>query len=71
LKILLASLVMGFGIMGLKKLLNPMLQGSIPLQLLGVFMVIGIAALLYGITLHMLRLPELKVITEKIGQRFF
>ena len=71
LKILLASMVMGFGIMGLKKLLSPILQGSIPLQLIGVFMVIGAAALLYGITLHMLRLPELKVITEKIGQRFF
>ena len=71
LKILLASMVMGFGIMGLKKLLSPILQESIPLQLIGVFMVIGAAALLYGITLHMLRLPELKVITEKIGQRFF
>jgi len=71
LKILLASMVMGSGVMALKKLLNPMLQGSIPLQLLGVFMAIGAAALLYGITLHMLRLPELKVITEKIGQRFF
>jgi len=70
LKILLASMVMGSGILALKKLLNPMLQGSIPLQLLGVFMVIGVAALLYGITLHMLRLPELKVITEKVGQRF-
>ena len=71
LKILLASMVMGSGVMGFKKLLNPMLQGSIPLQLVGVFMVIGAAALLYGITLHVLRLPELKVITEKIGQRFF
>lgn len=70
LKILLASMVMGFGIMGLKKLMNPLLQGSIPLQLIGVFMVIGAAALLYGLTLHMLRLPELKVITEKVGHRF-
>jgi putative peptidoglycan lipid II flippase len=70
LKILLASIIMGFGIMGLKKLVSPMLQGSIPLQLVGVFMVIGAAALLYGITLHMLKLPELKEITEKIGQRF-
>jgi putative peptidoglycan lipid II flippase len=69
-KILLASMVMGFGILGLKKLLSPLLQGSIPLQLVGIFMVIGIAALLYGITLHMLKLPELKVITEKFGQRF-
>ncbi len=69
-KILLASSVMAVGIMGLLKLFNPMLLGSIPLQLIGVFMVIGAAALLYGITLHMLRLPELKVITEKVEQRF-
>jgi putative peptidoglycan lipid II flippase len=69
-KILLASSVMAVGVMGLISLLNPMLQGSIPLQLVGVFLVIGAAALVYGITLHMLRLPELKVITEKIEQRF-
>jgi putative peptidoglycan lipid II flippase len=69
-KILLASMVMGFGVLAFKKLLSPLLQGSIPLQLVGIFMVIGIAALLYGITLHMLKLPELKVITEKFGQRF-
>jgi putative peptidoglycan lipid II flippase len=69
-KILLASGVMALGVMGLTKWLHAMLLGSIPLQLIGVFIIIGVAALLYGITLHMLCLPELRLITEKIKQRF-
>jgi len=68
-KILLASTVMAVGLFGLTKFLDPMLQGSIPLQLVSVFLTIGVGALLYGISLHMLRLPELKVITDKAGQR--
>ena len=70
LKILGASAVMAFGVMGLTNLLNPLLQGAIPLQLPAVVLIIGAAALLYGVTLHLLKLPELKVITEKVGQRF-
>ncbi len=70
LKIVLASVVMGSGVVGLKIVLNPLLAGSIPLQLIGVFGVIGVAALLYGSTLHLLRLPELTAITDKVGQRF-
>ena len=69
-KILLASTVMTAGILGLKLLLASLLQGSIPAQLAGVFLIIGSATLLYGGTLHMLRLPELKVITDTIKQRF-
>jgi len=68
-KILVASIVMTAGVLGLKILCTPLLQGSIPLQMAGVFLIIGSAALLYGGTLHMLRLPELKVITDKIKQR--
>ena len=70
LKIVLASVVMGGGVIGLKILFNPLLAGSIPLQLIGVFGVIGSAALLYGGTLHLLKLPELTAITDKIRQRF-
>ena len=69
-KILLSSILMGIGVIGLRSLFSPLLQGSIPLQLTGVFLIIGAAALVYGITLHLLRLPELKVITDKVVQRF-
>jgi putative peptidoglycan lipid II flippase len=70
-KILLASMVMGFGVMGLQRMLTPLLAGGIPLQLIGVFTVIGGAALLYGVILHFLRLPEFDEVTGKIRQRFF
>ncbi len=68
-KILLSSLIMGLGVMGLKRVLSPLLQGEIPLQLAGVLLVIGGAALLYGVILHLLGLPELTVITDKLKQR--
>ena len=70
LKILGASAVMAFGVMGLTNLLNPLLQDAIPQQLPAVVLLVGAAALLYGVTLHLLKLPELKVITEIVGQRF-
>jgi putative peptidoglycan lipid II flippase len=69
LKILLASMVMGIGVMGLQQVLAPLLTGGIPLQLTGVFAVIGGAALLYGVVLHFLRLPEFDEVTGKIRQR--
>jgi putative peptidoglycan lipid II flippase len=68
-KILLASMVMGGGVIGLLQLLAPLFAGAILLQLAAVFLTIGAAALLYGLTLNLLRLPELRVITEKIGSR--
>jgi hypothetical protein len=70
LKILLASATMGLGVAKLNILLDPLLRGSIPLQLVGVFSVIGFAALVYGIALHLLKLPEFNEITGKIRQRF-
>ncbi|MCI5124389.1 MAG: hypothetical protein D3925_07915, partial [Candidatus Electrothrix sp. AR5] len=69
LKILLASMVMGLGVIGLKQALDPLLSGGIPLQLVGVFTAIGIAALLYGVVLHLLKLPEFDEVTGKIRQR--
>jgi len=68
-KILLACTVMTAGILGLKILFSSLLPGSILGQLAGVFLIIGSAAVLYGGTLHLLRLPELKVITDTIKQR--
>ncbi|MCI5137593.1 MAG: hypothetical protein D3922_04070 [Candidatus Electrothrix sp. AR1] len=70
LKILLASMVMGLGVIGLKQVLQPLLSGGIPLQLVGVFTAIGVAALLYGVVLHLLKLPEFDEVTGKIRQRF-
>jgi hypothetical protein len=70
LKILLASAAMGLGVAKLNILFDPLLQGSIPLQLIGVFSVIGFAALMYGVVLHLLKLPEFDEITGKIRQRF-
>uniref|UniRef100_UPI0040577503 murein biosynthesis integral membrane protein MurJ n=1 Tax=Candidatus Electrothrix sp. TaxID=2170559 RepID=UPI0040577503 len=69
LKILLASMVMGLGVIGLQQVFAPLLIGGIPLQLVGVFTVIGGAALLYGIVLHYLRLPEFDEVTGKIRKR--
>ncbi|MCI5146537.1 MAG: murein biosynthesis integral membrane protein MurJ, partial [Candidatus Electrothrix sp. AR3] len=68
-KILLASSVMGGGIIALKQILSSFLSGSIPKQLFGVFFLISTAALVYGIILHLLKLPEFDEITDKIRQR--
>jgi putative peptidoglycan lipid II flippase len=69
-KILLASMIMGAGVFGLKIVFQSMLASAVPLQLVAVFGMIGAAALLYGATLHLLNLPELKVITDKMLCRF-
>ncbi len=68
-KIILASLIMGGGVLGLQNLLQPLFAGSIPLQLIAVAVTIAGAALLYGVTLHFLNLPELAAITDKLRQR--
>jgi putative peptidoglycan lipid II flippase len=70
LKILLASMAMGLGVICLQQVLHPLLSGGIPLQLVGVFTAIGVAALLYGVVLHLLKLPEFDEVTGKIRQRF-
>ncbi len=70
LKILTASLVMAAGLLWMKNRLNPLLSAAIPLQLLGVFLVVSGSALLYIAVLHLLKLPEFRAITGKIQQRF-
>jgi putative peptidoglycan lipid II flippase len=69
-KILAASIVMGTGVVALRKFLYPLFTGNITLQLAAVFLTIGAAAVIYAITLYFLRLPELKLITGKIISRF-
>ncbi|XOF34808.1 MAG: murein biosynthesis integral membrane protein MurJ [Candidatus Electrothrix sp. YB6] len=69
-KIMLASTVMGLGVWGMQKLFAALLTGAVWWQLVGVFAVIGSAALLYGTVLHLLRLPEFDEVTGKIRQRF-
>ena len=68
-KILLASTAMGLAVMGLQRMLAPLLSKGIFSQLIGVFSIIAVAALLYGIVLHLLQLPEFDEVTDKMRQR--
>ncbi len=68
-KILLSTLLMSACLWWLKGWATPYLLGPIPVQLPTVFSLIFIGAAFYGTILHTLRLPELDLITSKIGQR--
>ncbi|MCI5115937.1 MAG: murein biosynthesis integral membrane protein MurJ [Candidatus Electrothrix sp. AW1] len=68
-KILLASTAMGLAVMGLQRMLAPLLSKGIFSQLIGVFSIIAVAALLYGMVLHLLQLPEFDEVTDKMRQR--
>ena len=69
-KILVGTFMMSAGLWWVKNWLSSGLQGSIGLQLPLVLLLIAFGALLYGVTLHFLRLPELDAITTKIGERY-
>jgi putative peptidoglycan lipid II flippase len=69
-KIAFASLIMGGGVFWLRHIFTPLLSAAIPGQLLAIFLLVTLAALLYGLTLHFLHLPEFKAITDKLRQRF-
>jgi putative peptidoglycan lipid II flippase len=69
-KIISASLVMGGGVWYGKFLLSSWLTGKIPQQLVAVFLLIGVAVVIYYAVLYTLKLPELTTITEKFVQRF-
>ena len=69
-KIFCSTLVMSAGLWWIRDWSSPYLHGSIALQLPMVFLLIFIGAILYGVTLHSLKLPELVLITDKIRQRF-
>ena len=70
LKIIVASGVMSCVVWGMKTMLFSWLQGVIILQLAGVLLTIASGGLVYYAALHVLKLPELTVITEKLLQRF-
>lgn len=68
-KIFLSTTLMSVGLFWLKDQISPYLHGSIAIQLVLVFFLILVGAVLYGVTLHFLKLPELDLITQKIRQR--
>ncbi len=68
-KIGLATGLMVFALLQLRQLAAPWLAGGIVLQLPAVLFIILVGALLYGLSLRLLRLPELMVLSEKIVQR--
>lgn len=70
LKILLATAIMALTVTWLQQQLIALLTDSIALQGVAVFLIIGCAALMYGMALHFLNLPELRVITNKLKQKF-
>jgi len=69
-KIMIGSALMAVAIIPLKIARNSWLAGPIFLQLPAVFLLITFGALIYGLCLHQLKLPELIAITEKISQKF-
>jgi len=68
-KIFLSTMIMSAGLWWIKGWAPPFLQGSIAVQLVLVFSLILLGAVLYVVTLHFLKLPELDLITEKISRR--
>ncbi len=69
-KILLGTAIMSLALLPMRNLLAGWLTGHLLLQCLGVFILISSSGLIYGISLHLMKLPELTVITQKIIQRF-
>jgi len=69
-KIITATAVMSVAVRALESLFSTWLTSSIPLQFIGVFLIIGAGGVTYGVVLHALRLPELTMISEKLIQRF-
>ena len=68
-KIFLSTMIMSVGLWWVKGWISPFLHGSVVVQLVLVFFLILVGTVLYGGTLHFLKLPELVLITEKIGRR--
>ncbi|WP_051309821.1 murein biosynthesis integral membrane protein MurJ [Desulfogranum japonicum] len=70
LKIGIAAIIMGVTTWWGRSLLRGWLQGPLPMQAAGVFILIGSAAVLYALLLQLLKLPEFTMLTEKMVQRF-
>lgn len=69
-KVVLASLVMSAGLLVLKGQVESWLHGVLLLQITGVFSLIGSGCLLYFLSLHVLKLPEMRTLTDKLSQRW-
>ncbi len=69
-KIAIATLGLILFLYGFLTLLTPMLNGNIPKQCLGLFLLIAPAAGIYTIILNSLKLEEISFFTEKVKQRF-
>ena len=70
-KIGCATIIMSGGIFYLMTMLRPFLEGAVYGQLFGVLLLVFTGAGLYGVTLHLLKLPELMIITDKIKEKMF
>ncbi len=70
-KIFCSTAMMVIILWWLKKLAFTLLHGPLYAQLPTVLLIILAGALVYGTTLHFLKLPELDTITSKIKNRFF
>ncbi|NLZ18534.1 MAG: murein biosynthesis integral membrane protein MurJ [Desulfobulbaceae bacterium] len=69
-KIILATLIMAVVVWGMRMLLASWLAGMVLQQLLAVAGIIALAALVYGVALHVLQLPEFTLLYSKFRQRF-
>ena len=69
-KILLATLSMAAVVWGLRQLLASWLEGMLVQQLVAVAGIIAVAALVYGVLLQVLGLPEFNLLYAKLRQRF-
>lgn len=70
LKILIATGIMSAVLLPTKNLLSAWLAGPLPMQCIGLLILITSGSLFYSISLQTMKLPELEVITQKISQRF-
>jgi putative peptidoglycan lipid II flippase len=68
-KIFLSTGIMSTALYLLQGQMTSLLHGSTGVQLILVFLLILIGAFLYGAILHLLKLPELDLITNKMRQR--
>ncbi len=68
-KIGCATIIMSGGIFYLMTMLRPFLEGAVYGQLFGVMLLVVVGVSLYGVTLHLLKLPELIMITDKIKEK--
>lgn len=70
-KIGCATIIMSGGIFWLMNIIRPFLEGAIFGQLFGVLLLVFTGIVLYGTSLHLLKLPEFTMIVDKIRARLW